>query len=191
MPSAFKKVHSRQDLLDFIPDNVPAQRERLAINPFAVRLVGEAVDPGVPRPGILAVNQDRDQNLTPILRQTPRELAFGRQSGRKPDQHLGRLIRVRNCYNTGGGFAFGLESQALSIYALEHRPTYRLHREGIRLTHLRRADRAADKFKCPDRETRVSRNDNCAEPTAIRSNGHVVGLGGRESALPIFPPFSD
>ena len=119
----------------------------LAIDPFTMRLVGETPEPRVARPGIAPVNQDGHENLAAVLRQSPRKLAFRRQPGNKPDQHLRRLIRVGNRHNARARFSFWAQPQPLAINPLENRPAHHLDREGIRLRHFRRSARALGQFQ--------------------------------------------
>ena len=67
-------IHGGENFLHFIADDVPAQLERLPVNPFAVRQVREASNRLVARPRVLAINQDGDQHLAALFRETSGEL---------------------------------------------------------------------------------------------------------------------
>ena len=104
------------------------------------------------------------------------------------EQHLRRLIGIRNRHDARDGLAFGLEPQALGIHAVERRPAHRLDREGPRLANLRWTGCAADKLQRRYREARVHRTEDRAQALTIRLDRSLVGRRGREVALPVFLP---
>src|SRR5437667_3603997 len=64
-----KPIDRPGDFLHFIADDMPAQFVSLPINPFAVRLIGEASEQRITRPGVLTTDQHRHDYLTAVLRQ--------------------------------------------------------------------------------------------------------------------------
>src|SRR6266436_1959503 len=100
-------IHRRQDLLHFITDDMAAQTGGL----------------GPP------VNQNGYQDLAAILGQAPGELAFGREAGSQANDHFRGLAGVRDGHHAGDRLCFGLEPEALTEYALKHRPAHGLNRE--------------------------------------------------------------
>ena len=129
-PLAGKEIRGGEHLLDFVADNVAAQFEGGAIDPLAVGLVGETRKRRAARPGILAINQHRHEDLATVLGQAPGELAFGRQPWRQTGDLLRRLVRVWNGDDPGNGRRLWPKPKALPGNALEHRPAHRLRRKG-------------------------------------------------------------
>src|ERR1700704_6357802 len=93
-------VDGRQYFLDLIADDVAAYFECHAVDPFAVRLVGHA-DGGHAGPGVGAVDQDRDQNLAAVFRETACELRGWGHAWRESGQHFWRPVGVGECDYTG------------------------------------------------------------------------------------------
>ena len=71
-------VHCGEHFLHFIADDVPAEFVGLAVDPFAMRQVGEAFQFLVARPGILAVGERQREHLAPIFGQAAGKLRVGR-----------------------------------------------------------------------------------------------------------------
>src|SRR5207248_9173835 len=94
-------INSTKDLLHLVADNVPAHLERHAINELTVRLISETAQLRAARPGVLAVDQRRDDNMNPACRQYCDCLRGIRVALQQPSKPLRRLVRVRNCYNAG------------------------------------------------------------------------------------------
>src|SRR5687768_11687471 len=86
-------VDSRQDLLDFVTDEVAAHEIGLAIDELAMALVGHS-NARIPGPGVPAIDYSRNQHATAGLCQTPRELRGRWKTCRKTCRHLGCPIGV-------------------------------------------------------------------------------------------------
>ena len=91
---SLKPIHSRENLLDFVTNNVPAHLESLSVNPFAMRLVSEAVQLCIAGPRIPPIDEHRNKHLASVFSQAAGPLRFRRQAGRQPYQHFGSLVRV-------------------------------------------------------------------------------------------------
>ena len=93
-------VHERERLLHLEADHGPAQHERLPVNPFAMRLVGEP-DARVAGPLVAAVNQHRDDHPATSGGKGARPLAGWRNAWREPRKLLRRLVRIRQRNHLG------------------------------------------------------------------------------------------
>src|SRR5205823_3435629 len=80
-------IDEAEDLLHLVADDVPAEIESRAIDPFAMSAVGHG-DARVAGPGVLAVDEDGDDDLAAVLGQVSRPLLFRRQTGSEADEHF-------------------------------------------------------------------------------------------------------
>ena len=67
-------IDPRQDFLHFVTDHIPAQYERLAEDPFAMRVMRVKPGDGAAGKLIRAIDQRRHEDLATVLRQPPRVL---------------------------------------------------------------------------------------------------------------------
>src|SRR5580704_3664150 len=100
------------------------------MDPLAMGHIGhaDAWNPGV---CILAIDDERDDNLRTVLGEPSCKLRLRRNSWRDSGQHLGGRICIRNGYDAGHRRRFRFEEQTFSL-------------QSIRVSRYRRKDMPAD-----------------------------------------------
>ena len=82
--SFLEPIDCRKHFLHLVAYDVSAHLERLAINPFAIRLIG-SFEPGVIRIELGPAHQCRDDKLKPVLSQAAGELLLRLDARRQPE----------------------------------------------------------------------------------------------------------
>ena len=180
----FEPIDQREDLLNFVTDEVPAHLVGLTIDPLPMRLVGEPVEGGIAGPVIVAIDQDGHDHQAAVLRETPGELRLRRHTGLEPRQHLGRLIRVRHRHHARDWRAFGLKQEALAVDVIEHQPADGVHRVSLRLRHGGIVGGGVLEFEAGHDIAQVHGTQKAAQPFAVGIDGLGVSRGRGEIALP-------
>ncbi len=163
-----EEIYGGQDLLDFVADDVAAHFEGLPVNPFAMRLVGEAPDPGVAGPRIIPVDQNRYQDLAAVLSQSAGKLSLGQQTRRETGHHFRRFVGIREDDDAGARAAFGTEPEPFRVHVVKNRPANRLDGEGFGCSDLRRVVVSAT-----NRRASTGRRGSTA-PMICRSRSRLV-----------------
>ena len=169
-------IDHRDNLLHFVTDDVAAHFVGLAVNPFAMRLVGEPTEQGIAGTRVVAIDQDGHDDLTAVFREAAGELRFGRKARLKPREHLRCLVRIGKGNHASQGVAFGLEKKALTIDILEHRPAHGVGAKHVRFSKDRQCRGAAHVFQGSDAQPRVNRSYALLEPVAVGSNRFLVSF---------------
>ena len=183
-----KPIHRRQHLLHLIPDHMPPHFISLPVNPLAMRLIREPPHQRIPRRRVLPVDQRRNDDLTPLLRQPPRQLRLRRQPRRETQQHLRRLIRIRQHHHPRHRRALRLHEQPLPLHPRQHRPPHCIHHVCVRLRRLRRRARAAHVLQRRHRHPRIHHADVFAKPLPIPRHRFFVSLVRGKIPLPQLLP---
>ena len=184
-------IDHRDNLLHFVTDDVAAHFVGLAVNPFAMRLVGEPTEQEIAGIRVVAVDQHGHDNLTAVFREAAGELRFGRKARLKPREHLRRLVRIGKGNHASQGVAFGLEKKTLTIDIFKHRPAHGVSAKQVRLSNDRRCRGAAHVFQSSDAQPWVNRSNALLESVAVGSNRFLVSFARRKAAMPELFPFLD
>jgi hypothetical protein len=178
-----KPIDRRQNLGHFVADQVPAHVVGLAMDPFAMRLVGVA-HRRMARPLVGPIHQHGHEDLAAELDQAPCPLRLLGDARLQPDELFGRLVGVGQGHHPGLGFADGIEQQPFAVDALEHGPAYlpdlvlRRHAQQCRAAIVAEAFHA-----CCD--ARIDETQDLHQPFAIRLHRTRIGRGRRQVAFPV------
>src|ERR1041385_8141765 len=102
-----------------------------------MRLIRGFFKSRIARPGVLAIEQNRHEDLASVFGQTSSELTLRRQARCQPADHLWCFIGIRNGNDTGDWPGFRLKPKALGKNILKYGPTHGMNCEKFRFADER------------------------------------------------------
>ena len=149
--------------------DVPAHVKRLAVYPFAIRLIGSS-EPGVLSVELGPAHQCRDDKLKPVLSQAASELLLRLEARRQGEQLLGRLIRVGYDNDSCDRRSLRLNEQAFTEHPTQHGPPHLKHAVPRSLSDLSRIGIVAESLH-PCRQPRVGGTYDLAKSPPVLGDG--------------------
>ena len=161
---------------------MPSHVERLAIDPFAIRLIGP------PEPRVLGLqpgtaHQRWEDKLKSVLGQAARVLLLRIEPGREPEKLLGRLVGIRYDNDMSQGRTLRLDEQTFTKHPIQYRPAHLEHTVLRSLSHQGGIGIVAEPLH-PSRQPCIHGPDNSAKSLAVIGDRGFVSLFRRSVVFP-------
>ena len=169
-------VHGGQHLLHFVADDMASDLEGLAVDPFTMRLVGEALELRIAGPGVGAIDERGHEHEAAGIGEASGELRRGGEVRGEAGDLFRRLVGVGQRDDGGDRRSLWFEQKPFAEDALEHRPAHLMRGEMLALAEFRRPSRGGNELQFRHRQARIDGPDNRAEVLSIRGDRFLVSV---------------